>query len=283
MFEISISVCSKIIFRTLVSTVINNVRRNIRYTKMTNQKVAIITGGSSGIGRATAVALAKEGVNVAIAARRTKEGEETVQLVKEAGSDGVFVKTDVANEDDVRALVEKTVKTYDRLDYAFNNAGIGETMTPLVEQTSNVFDQIMNVNVKGVWLSMKYEIPQMIRTGGGAIVNMSSGAGVIGFPQMPFYIASKHAVLGLTKSAALEYAKSGIRINAVAPGGVETDMLKQAAEDNKQFVETLRSMHPIGRIADPEEIANAVVWLLSDKASFVLGHTLLVDGGFISR
>ena len=258
-------------------------RTNIRYRKMTNQKVAIITGGSSGIGRATAVALAKEGVNIAIAARRTKEGEETVQLVKEAGSDGVFVKTDVANEDDVRALVEKTVKTYDRLDYAFNNAGIGETMTPLVEQTSNVFDQIMNVNVKGVWLSMKYEIPQMIRTGGGAIVNMSSGAGVMGFPQMPIYIASKHAVLGLTKSAALEYAKSGIRINAVAPGGVETDMLKQAAEDNKQFVETLRSMHPIGRIAEPEEIANAVVWLLSDKASFVLGHTLIVDGGFISR
>src|SRR5437867_817515 len=149
-----------ILVRTLVSTVINNARTNI--TKMTNQKVAIITGGSSGIGRATAVALAKEGVNIAIAARRTKEGEETVQLVKEAGSNGVFVKTDVANEDDVRALVEKTVKTYDRLDHAFNNAGIGETTTPLVEQTSNVFDQIMNVNVKGVWLSMKYEIPQMI-------------------------------------------------------------------------------------------------------------------------
>ena len=255
-----------------------------RCKTMTDQKVAIVTGGSSGIGRATAaVALAKQGVKVTVAARRAKEGEETVHLVKEAGSEGIFVKTDVANEDDVRALVEKTVKTYDRLDYAFNNAGIGEPMTPLVEQTSNVFDQIMNVNVKGVWLSMKYEIPQMIRTGGGAIVNMSSGAGVIGYPQMPIYIASKHAVLGLTKSAALEYAKSGIRINAVAPGGVETDMLKQVAEDNKQFVETLRSMHPIGRIADPEEIANAVVWLLSDKASFVLGHTLIVDGGFISR
>jgi NAD(P)-dependent dehydrogenase (short-subunit alcohol dehydrogenase family) len=142
----------------------------------------------------------------------------------------------------------------------------------------------MNVNVKGVWLCMKYEIPEMIRTGGGgAIVNMSSGAGLIGFPQMPIYIASKHAVLGLTKSAALEYAKSGIRINAVAPGGVETDMLKRADEDNKQFVETLKSMHPIGRIGKPEEIANAVVWLLSDKASFVLGHTLLVDGGAVSR
>ena len=250
---------------------------------MTNQKVAIITGGSSGIGRATAVALAKQGVKIAIAARRAKEGEETVRLVKEAGSDGVFVKTDVANEDDVRSLVEKTAKTYGRLDYAFNNAGIEETMTPLVDQTSDIFNQIMNVNVKGVWLGMKYEIPQMIRNGGGAIVNMSSGAGVIGIPQMAIYVASKHAVLGLTKSAALEYAKSGIRINAIAPGVVETGMLERAAEDNKQFVETLKSMHPIGRIGDPEEIANAVVWLLSDKASFVLGHTLLVDGGVVSR
>ena len=251
--------------------------------EMTNQKVAIITGGSSGIGRATAVALAKQGVKIAIAARRAKEGEETVRLVKEAGSDGVFVKTDVANEDDVKSLVEKTAKTYGRLDYAFNNAGIEETMTPLVDQTSDIFNQIMNVNVKGVWLGMKYEIPQMIRNGGGAIVNTSSGAGVIGIPQMPIYVASKHAVLGLTKSAALEYAKSGIRINAIAPGVVETGMLERAAEDNKQFVETLKSMHPIGRIGDPEEIANAVVWLLSDKASFVLGHTLLVDGGVVSR
>jgi NAD(P)-dependent dehydrogenase (short-subunit alcohol dehydrogenase family) len=250
---------------------------------MTTQKVAIITGSSSGIGRATAVALAKEGVKVTVAARRAKEGEETVRLVKEAGSDGFFVKTDVANEDDVRSLVEKTIKTYGKLDYAFNNAGIAEPLTPLVDQTSDIFDQIMNVNVKGVWLCMKYEIPEMIRTGGGAMVNMSSVAGVIGYPQMPIYIASKHAVLGLTKSAALEYAKSGIRINAVAPGGVETDIVKQVDEDNKQFVETLKSMHPIGRIGDPEEIANAVVWLLYDKASFVLGHTLLVDGGMVSR
>jgi NAD(P)-dependent dehydrogenase (short-subunit alcohol dehydrogenase family) len=250
---------------------------------MTDQKVAIITGSSSGIGRATAVALAKQGVKIAIAARRAIEGEETVRLVKEAGSDGIFVKTDVANEDDVRSLVEKTAKTYGRLNYAFNNAGIGETMTSLVEQTSNVFDQIMNVNVKGVWLCMKYEIPEMIRTGGGSIVNMSSIAGVMGFPQLPIYIASKHAVIGLTKSAALEYAKSGIRINAVAPGGVETGMPEQAVGNNHQILETFRSMHQIGRFGDPEEIANAVVWLLSDKASFVLGHTLLVDGGVVSR
>jgi NAD(P)-dependent dehydrogenase (short-subunit alcohol dehydrogenase family) len=250
---------------------------------MMDQKVAIVTGGSSGIGRATAVALAKQGAKVTVAARRSKEGEETVRLIKEAGSDGIFVKTDVANENDVRSLVEKTVKQYNRLDYAFNNAGIEEMTTPLVDQTSEVFDQIMNVNVKGVWLSMKYEIPEMIRTGGGAIVNTSSGAGVIGYPQQPIYIASKHAVLGLTKSVALEYAKSGIRINAIAPGVTETAMVERVAEDNKQFIESIKSITPIGRIGDPQEIANAVVWLLSDKASFVLGHTLLVDGGVVSR
>ena len=250
---------------------------------MMDQKVAIVTGGSSGIGRATAVALAKQGAKVTIAARRSKEGEETVRLIKEAGSDGIFVKTDVANENDVRSLVEKTVKQYNRLDYAFNNAGIEEMTTPLVDQTSEVFDQIMNVNVKGVWLSMKYEIPEMIKSGSGAIVNNSSVAGIMGFPQMAIYIASKHAVLGLTKSAALEYAKSGIRINAIAPGGVETEMADRVNENTPQWLETLTSMHPIGRIADPEEIATAVVWLLSEKASFVLGHTLLVDGGVVSR
>jgi NAD(P)-dependent dehydrogenase (short-subunit alcohol dehydrogenase family) len=237
---------------------------------MTDQKVAIVTGGNSGIGRATAIALAREGAKVTVAARRASEGEETVRLVKEAGSD-------------VRSLVEKTVDTYGRLDYAVNNAGIGEKMTPLVEQTSEKFDQIMNTNVRGVWLSMKYEIPMMIKNGGGAIVNTSSGAGLVGFPQMPVYIASKHAVLGLTKSAALEYAKSGIRINAIAPGGVETDMLMQTVGNDPQFIETFKSMHPIGRFGDPKEIANTIVWLLSDKASFVLGHTLLVDGGIVSR
>jgi NAD(P)-dependent dehydrogenase (short-subunit alcohol dehydrogenase family) len=250
---------------------------------MTDQKVAIVTGGNSGIGRATAIALAREGAKVTVAARRVSEGEETVRLIKEAGSDGIFVKTDVANENDVSSLVEKTVDTYGRLDYAVNNAGIGEKMTPLVEQTSEKFDQIMNTNVRGAWLSMKHEIQEMMKNGGGAIVNMSSGAGLVGFPQMPVYIASKHAVLGLTKSAALEYAKSGIRINAIAPGRVETEMLMQTIGDDHQFLETFKSMHPIGRIGTPEEIANAVVWLLSDKASFVLGHTLLVDGGIVSR
>ena len=250
---------------------------------MTDQKVAIVTGGNSGIGRATAIALAKQKVKVSIAARRFDEGEETVRLIKEAGSDGLFVKTDVANESDVRSLVEKTVRAYGKLDYAFNNAGVEEIMTPFLDQTSEKFDQIMNTNVRGVWLSMKYEIPEMIKNGGGAIVNNSSAAGVVGFPQMPVYIESKHAVLGLTKSAALEFAKSGIRINAIAPGGVKTDMEKRVVESNRQLLETFDSMHPIGRIGSPEEIANAVVWLLSNKASFVLGHTLLVDGGIVSR
>jgi NAD(P)-dependent dehydrogenase (short-subunit alcohol dehydrogenase family) len=249
----------------------------------TDQKVAIITGGSSGIGRASAVALAKQGVKVAVAARRPIEGEETVHRVKEAGSDAIFVKTDVTRESDVKSLVANTVKTYGRLDYAFNNAGVEEIMTPFLDQTSEKFDQIMNTNVRGLWLSMRYEIPEMIRSGGGAIVNMSSALGLIGMPLSPIYIASKHAVLGLTKSVAQEYAKSGIRINAIAPGGVETDALKRMVGDNYQILETMKSMQPIGRFGDPEEIANAAVWLLSDKSSFVLGHTLLVDGGFVSR
>jgi NAD(P)-dependent dehydrogenase (short-subunit alcohol dehydrogenase family) len=179
------------------------------------QKVAIVTGSSSGIGRTTAIALAKEGINVVIAARRDKEGEETLRIVKESGGDGIFVKTDVSNEDSVKELVEKTVKTYGRLDYAFNNAGVAEEPTPFTNQTSSIFDKIMAINVKGVWLSMKQEILQMLKNGGGAIVNNSSAGGVIGIPQLPIYVASKHAILGLTKAAALEYAKAGIRINAV--------------------------------------------------------------------
>jgi NAD(P)-dependent dehydrogenase (short-subunit alcohol dehydrogenase family) len=250
---------------------------------MYNQKVAIVTGGNSGIGRATAIALANQRVRISIAARRGKEGEETARLVREAGSDAIFVKTDVASESDVKSLVANTMKTYGRLDYAFNNAGVEEIMTPFLDQTSEKFDQIMNTNVRGLWLSMRYEIPEMIRSGGGAIVNMSSALGLIGMPLMPIYIASKHAVLGLTKSVAQEYAKSGIRINAIAPGGVETDALKRSVRDNYQVLETMKSMQPIGRFGDTEEIANAAVWLLSDKASFVLGHTLLVDGGFVSR
>jgi NAD(P)-dependent dehydrogenase (short-subunit alcohol dehydrogenase family) len=219
--------------------------------EMTDQKVGIVTGGSSGIGRAAAVALAKEGIRVVLAARREKEGEETLRLVREADSEGMFVKTDVSSEDDVKSLVNRTVEKYGRLDYAFNNAGFEGEFKLSVDQTSKVFDNVMNVNVKGVWLCMKYEIPEMLKNGGGAIVNNSSVAGVIGVPELSLYVASKHAVLGLTKSAALEYAKAGIRVNAVAPGGVETEMVERGSRVNKEFTETLISMHPMGRIGKP--------------------------------
>jgi len=247
-------------------------------------KVAIVTGGSAGIGRAAAIAFAREGAKVVVASRRNKEGEDTVQLIKQAGSDGFFIKTDVAKAADVRAMVEKTIATYGRLDYAFNNAGvIEEKPGPLVEQSEETFGRIMDINVKGVWLSMKYEIPEMLKHGGGAIVNMSSVAGFVGFPGLGIYIASKHAVIGLTKSAAVEYSKSGVRVNAVNPAAIETEMLGHVAGDNPEALAQMAAGHPIGRIGRAEEVAEAVIWLCSDKASFVTGHSLLVDGGYTAQ
>jgi NAD(P)-dependent dehydrogenase (short-subunit alcohol dehydrogenase family) len=236
-------------------------------------KVAIITGGSLGIGRATAIAFAQQGAKVVVA--DYSEGEQTVRLVQEIGGDGLFIRTDVSKEADVQAMVEKTVEAYGRLDYAFNNAGIAQEMSSLVEQTEEQFDRIINVNVKGVWLCMKFQIPLMLKNGGGAIVNNSSGAGVVGIFGMPIYSASKHAVLGLTKSVALEYAKSGIRINAVCPGIIETDMFARYGSGDMAL-----EVMPIGRIGKPSEIANIATWLCSEEASFVTGHALIADGGY---
>jgi NAD(P)-dependent dehydrogenase (short-subunit alcohol dehydrogenase family) len=246
-------------------------------------KVALVTGGTSGIGRAIAVAFAREGANVVVAGRRAAEGEETVRLVQEQGSDGLFVPTDVSQASQVKNLVDRTLERFGRLDFAANNAGVEQTPAPLLEQTEQSFDQVMNVNVKGVWLSMKYEIPALLRAGGGAIVNTSSIAGVVGLAGAEIYIASKHAVIGLTKAAALEFGKQGIRINAVLPAAIETEMYERFVGDKADARAAFTAAHPIGRIGTPKEVADAVVWLCSDRSSFVTGHSLFVDGGFTAQ
>jgi NAD(P)-dependent dehydrogenase (short-subunit alcohol dehydrogenase family) len=246
-------------------------------------KVALITGGTSGIGRATAIAYAQQQAKVVVVGRRMDEGEETVRLIQEAGGEAIFVQADVTKEADVKAMVDKTVDVFGRLDIAFNNAGMGDENPSLIEQTEAEYDRIMNVNVKGVWLSMKYEIAQMLKQGSGAIVNTASGAGVVALPAVPLYTASKHAVVGLTKAAALQYAKAGIRINVVAPGAIETDMFEAATGGQDEAKAYMAGLHPIGRIGTPLEVANAVLFLSSDMASFITGETLMVDGGYVAQ
>jgi NAD(P)-dependent dehydrogenase (short-subunit alcohol dehydrogenase family) len=247
-------------------------------------KVALVTGGGSGIGRATALAFAREGAQVVIGNRNVERGEETVSMIREAGGTASFQRTDVVVAAEVEALVEHAVKTCGHLDIAFNNAGIeGDVKPTLVDHTEANFDLVMDINVNGVWLSMKYEIPQMLKTGGGAIVNCSSVAGVIGFPGIGIYSASKHAVIGLTKAAALEYSAQGIRVNAVNPAVIDTEMVDRLADGMNMKKEDMTTFHPIGRLGRVEEVAEAVLWLCSDKASFVTGHSMMVDGGFTAR
>jgi NAD(P)-dependent dehydrogenase (short-subunit alcohol dehydrogenase family) len=228
-------------------------------SKELENKVALITGGTTGIGRETAVLFAREGAKVVFSGRREVEGNETLNLVRAAGGDGQFVKSDVSKSGDVESLVQKTIEQYGRLDVAFNNAGIEGAWAPLIEQTEENWDQVQNINLKGVWLSMKYEILQMLKQGGGgAIVNMSSVAGLIGAAGAGVYVASKHGVIGLTKSAAIEYAADGIRVNAVCPAVIETAMAERAfgePEVNKRML----SLHPLGRFGKPLEVAEAVL------------------------
>lgn len=243
-------------------------------------KVALVTGGSSGIGRASSIAFAREGAKVVIAADKNIEGgEETIQLIKEAKGEATFVKTDVTKAAEVEAMVNKTIELYGRLDYAHNNAGQFGDWGFLTELTEEQWNLIINVNLKSVWLSMKYEILYMAKHGGGAIVNTSSGAGLHGSPGQSFYTAAKHGVIGLSKTAALEYAKAGIRVNVICPGPTLTPrVLKHIASDPK--VEAgFQARIPLGRLCNPEEIAEAVVWLCSDAASFVTGHVMVLDGG----
>ncbi|NER82214.1 MAG: SDR family oxidoreductase [Leptolyngbya sp. SIO1D8] len=246
-------------------------------------KVAIVTGGTSGIGRSAAIAYAHQGAKVVVAGRRVAEGEETVRLLKDAGGEAFFVQTDVSQEADVRAMIDKTVEVFGRLDIAFNNAGVHGENPSLIEQLDSEYDHIMNVNVKGVWLSMKYEIAQMLRQGNGAIVNTASILSIVALPDVPIYTMSKCAVVGLTKAAALQYAKSGIRINAVGPGGIETAMFEEATEGQDEAKAYVAGLHPMGRVGKPSEVANAVLWLSSEGASFVTGETLMVDGGYIAQ
>jgi NAD(P)-dependent dehydrogenase (short-subunit alcohol dehydrogenase family) len=247
-------------------------------------KVALVTGGGSGIGRATALAFAREGAQVVIGNRNVQRGEETVSMIRDAGGAASFKRTDVLVGADIEALVDYAIATYGRLDVAFNNAGVeGDAGPLLAEQTEANYDAVMDVNVKGVWLSMKYEIPPMLKQGGGAIVNCSSVAGLIGFAGFAIYVASKHAVIGLTKTAALEYSGQGVRINAVNPAAIDTEMVDRFTDELKMKKDDLSALHPIGRIGRAEEVAEAVLWLCSGKASFVTGHSLIVDGGFTAR
>ena len=243
-------------------------------------KVALVTGGSSGIGKATAIAFAREGASVIVASRRIKESQETVETIKESGGEGIFVKTDVSQATAVEGMVDKAVEAYGSLDCAFNNAGIAKG-APIHEFPEEDWDQVMDINLKGVWLCMKYEVSQMLRSGSGVIVNNSSVAGLVGAANSSAYFASKHGVVGLTKSVALEVAKKGIRVNAVCPGVIHTPMMQEAFDDPKRREQT-NAFQPIGRAGTPEEVAEAVVWLCSDAASFVTGQAWAVDGGLIA-
>jgi len=244
-------------------------------------KVAIITGGTSGIGRDTAVLFAEAGAKVVVAGRREAEGNETVDLIRKAGGVGLFVQTDVSKARDIEALVRRSVEKFGRVDTAFNNAGIEGNWRPIVEQSEEEWDHVININLKGVWLCVKHEIQQMLKQGGGGtIVNMSSVAGLMGAPAAAPYCASKHGVIGLTRTAALEYAKQKIRVNAVCPAVIETPMEQRLFGEPEAHKYAL-SMHPIGRLGTPREIAEAVLWLCSEKSSFMTGHYIVLDGGFL--
>lgn len=246
-------------------------------------KIALVTGGGSGIGRATAIALAREGAKVMIADYVPEGGDRTVKMIKEQGGEASFVHADVAITKQVEAMVNKTVETYGRLDLAFNNAGIEGRMADTVASTEENFDRIIAINLKGVWLCMKYEIPQMLKQGGGAIVNTSSGAGLVGVEGLSAYNASKHGVVGLTRTAALEFAQKNIRVNCVCPGLINTPMVARMIDSGGMNEQDFIAGEPVGRMGKPEEIGEGVVWLLSDAASFVTGHPLSIDGGWVAR
>ena len=246
-------------------------------------KAALVTGGASGIGRAAALSFAHGGARVVVADVNQVGGEETVRLVKTEGGEAVFVKADVRAAVDVEAMVAATLQSFGRLDIAFNNAGVLGSGAAMIDFTEDDWDDVMGINLKGVWFCMKHEIPAMIQAGGGAIVNTSSIAGLVGSQHSPAYAASKHGVVGLTKTAALQYAPQGIRVNCVCPAAVYSPMLETLVTRNPQVGDRLLASQPNGRFASPEEVAAVVTWLCSDAASFVTGAALPVDGGYTAQ
>jgi NAD(P)-dependent dehydrogenase (short-subunit alcohol dehydrogenase family) len=246
-------------------------------------KVVLVTGGGSGIGRATSLLIAKQGAKVMIADYVPESALKTVAMIKDAGGTADCIAADVSIPKQVEATVAKTVETYGRIDGAFNNAGIEGKMADTVEYPEDVFDRIMAINLKSVWLCMKYEITQMLKSGGGAIVNTASGAGLVGVPMLSAYNASKHGVVGLTKTAALEYAQKNIRVNCVCPGLIDTPMVRRMIDGGGMNEQEFVAAEPVRRMGKPEEIGEGVVWLLSDAASFVTGHSMSIDGGYVAQ
>ncbi|MFN8628498.1 MAG: SDR family oxidoreductase [Candidatus Binatia bacterium] len=246
-------------------------------------KVALITGAGTGIGRAAALAFARAGAKVVVADANALRGADTVRSIVDAGGAALFVKVDVARATEVAEMVGVAARTWGRLDFAHNNAGIAEDRIPLIDLTEEAWDRTIDINLKGVWLCMKHEIPEMLRHGGGAIVNMSSAVGLVAARRQAAYVASKHGVVGLTKAAALEYAHAGIRVNAICPGAIRTPALKEFMTQNPRIEAQLVERYPMNRLGTAEEVAAAAVWLCSDAAGFITGHTLVMDGGALAQ
>jgi NAD(P)-dependent dehydrogenase (short-subunit alcohol dehydrogenase family) len=246
-----------------------------------SDRVAFVTGGSSGIGRATALALGQQRARVVVASRGVEAGEETAREIQHKGGEALFVCCDVSRPEDVQGAIDRVLDVYGRLDIAVNSAGIFEFTGPTAECSEEDWDRTLDTNLKGVWSSMRAEIPPMVGQGQGAIVNVAGAFGLIGFPGVPAYVAAKHGVVGLTKAAALEYAKTGVRINAICPGVTHTPMVERATGHDAEVEAQFAAQMPIGRVASAEEVAAAVLWMCSDDASFLHGHPLALDGGWV--